>query len=171
MPEEGKAVTSLTTGAEQLLAVEHWLLSTVPDRRRVREEWEEHSLALLPCGALFTAVRIPSFLVQAAAGSDQQDSVDRYLAAELVGGPVICNRHADQYYALVPASTVRRWNAPGAVCLGTGQELGVPRPGLGGADGAWVYWSVPMDSAGELCSPAAVAQIVTVGRYRSVAHG
>ncbi len=169
--ERKKAVTSLTTGAERLLAVEHWFLSTVMDRRRVREEWEERSLALLPCGPLFAAVRIPSLLVQAAAWSDQQDAVDRYLAEVLMGGPVICNRHADQYYALVPAGTVGRWNVPGVMCLDKGQALGVPRPGLGGADGARVYWSVPMDSAGELCSPAAVAQVVTVGRYRSVNHG
>ncbi|MFB6989123.1 hypothetical protein [Streptomyces sp. NPDC056304] len=164
-------MTSLTTGAERLLAVEHWFLSTVTDRRRVREEWEERSLALLPCGALFAAVRIPSFVVQAAAGSDQQDAVDQYLAEALMGGPVIFDRYSAQYYALVPASTVRRWNVQGAVCLGAGSELGVPRPGLGGADGARVYWSVPMDSAGELCSPDAVAQIVTTGWYRFVAHG
>ncbi|MCX4734298.1 hypothetical protein [Streptomyces sp. NBC_01363] len=164
-------MTSLTTGAERLLAVEHWFLSTVADRRRVRVEWEERLVALLPCGPLFAAVRIPSFVVQAAAGSDQQDAVDRYLAEALAGGPVICDRHADQYYALVPVGTVRRWHVPGTVCLGSGQELGVPRPGLGGADGTRVYWSVPMDSAGELCSPAAVAQAVMVGRLRSMAHG
>ncbi|MFE6494853.1 hypothetical protein [Streptomyces sp. NPDC057748] len=154
---------SPTTGAERRLAVERWFSSTVPDRSRVREEWEKHAIALLPCGALFAAVRIPSFLGQAAAGTDEQAAVDRYLAEALMG-PVICDRHAGQYYALVPASTARRWGVPGSVCLGVGQDLGAPRPGLLFEEGARVYWSVPMGSAGELCSPGAVAQMVMAGR-------
>ncbi|MFE4336089.1 hypothetical protein ACFRQM_44055 [Streptomyces sp. NPDC056831] len=164
-------MTTLTTGVERSLAVEHWLLSTVPDRKRVRAEWRERLFALLPCGALFAAVRIPSSVLQAAAGSDDQDAVDQYLAEALMEGPVICDRYAARYYALVPAGTARRWDVPGTVCLGVGSELGVPRPGVAAADGTRVYWSVPMDSAGVLCSPAAVSQAVMVGRYRSATHG
>ncbi|MFJ1695632.1 hypothetical protein ACIOHC_10855 [Streptomyces sp. NPDC088252] len=164
-------MTTLTTGVERRLAVEHWLLSTVPDRNRVRAEWEGRPFALLPCGALFAAVRIPSSVVRAAAGSDDQEDVDRFLAEALMDGPVICDRYAARYYALVPASAARRWDVPDTVCLGKGSELGVPRPGVTAGDGARVYWSVPMDSAGVLCPPAAVSQAVMVGRYRSAAYG
>ncbi|MBO0918090.1 hypothetical protein [Streptomyces laculatispora] len=164
-------MTTLTTGAERQLAVERWLLSTVPDRRRVREEWRERPFAMLPCGSLFAAVRIPSSVVRAAAGGEGQDP-DQFLADALMGGPVICDRYAALYYALVPASAVRLWAVPDTVCLGRGAEVGVPRPGVSAADTARVYWSVPMDSAGELCSPAAVSQTVMVGRYAlAVAHG
>ncbi|MFB7531462.1 hypothetical protein ACFC0C_25120 [Streptomyces sp. NPDC056178] len=162
---------TLTTGAERRLAAEHWLLSTVQDRKRVRAEWDERPFALLPCGALFAAVRIPSTVVQAAAGSDDQEDVDHYLAEALMEGPVICDRYAARYYALVPASTARRWDVPDTVCLGKGSELGVPRPGVTAGDGTRMYWSVPMDSAGVLCPPYAVSQAVMVGRYRSVTHG
>ncbi|MFJ5726322.1 hypothetical protein [Streptomyces sp. NPDC093149] len=148
---------ALTTGAERRLAAEHWLLSTVQDRKRVRAEWDERPFALLPCGTLCAAVRIPSTVVQAAAGSDDQED--------------ICDRYAARYYALVPASAARRWDVPGTVCLGKGSELGVPRPGVTAGDGTRMYWSVPMDSAGVLCPPYAVSQAVMVGRYRSVAHG
>ncbi|MFF1834261.1 hypothetical protein ACFVXE_08650 [Streptomyces sp. NPDC058231] len=164
-------MTTLTTGAERRLAVEHWLLSTVPDRQRVREEWRERRFAMLPCGALFAAVRMSSAVVQAAAGSEDQGDLDRYLADVLMNGPVICDRYAALYYALVPASAALRWDVPDTLCLGKGSELGVPRPGVAAAHETRVYWSVQMDSAGELCSPAAVSQAVTVGRYRSVSHG
>ncbi|MFB7552966.1 hypothetical protein [Streptomyces sp. NPDC056154] len=105
------------------------------DRKRVRAEWDERPFALLPCGALFAAVRIPSTVVQAAAGSDDQEDVDHYLAEALMEGPVICDRYAARYYALVPASTARRWDVPDTVCLGKGSELGVPRPGVTAGDG------------------------------------
>lgn len=162
-------MSALTTGAERHLAVEHWLLSTVADRKRVREEWDERPFAMLPCGSLFAAVRIPSVVVQAAAGSKDQEVVDQFLAKALMDGPVICDRYAALHYALVPASTARQWDVPDTICLGKRAELGVPRPGVSAADKTRVYWSVPMGSAGELCSPAAVSQVVMVGRYRSVA--
>lgn len=125
---------------------------------------------MLPCGSLFAAVRIPSDVIQAAAGSEDQDLVDQFLAEALMGGPVICDRYAALHYALVPASTAQRWDVPETICLGKGAELGVPRPGVAAADKTRVYWSVPMGSAGELCSPAAVSQAVMVGRYRSAAN-
>ncbi len=164
-------MTTITSGAERRLAVEHWLLAAAPDRTRTRTEWEERPFAMLPCGGLFAAVRIPALVVQAAAGSADEEQVDAYLGDALMRGPVICDRYAGRYYALVPVSASRRWDVPGTVCLGVGSELGVPRPGLVAADCTRVYWSVPMDSAGELCSPSAVSQAVMTGRYRSVSHG
>jgi len=84
LPEERKAVASLITGAARRLAAEHWLLSAAPDRKLARAAWEERRYALLPCGVLFAAVRIPSDVVQAAAGSDDQEDVDRFLAEALI---------------------------------------------------------------------------------------
>ena len=66
-PESGVLVH---TSADRRLATEHWLLSTLPEpsRERARVEWQEHSVALLPLGTLFSAVRLPLDLVLAAAG-------------------------------------------------------------------------------------------------------
>ncbi|MER6617350.1 hypothetical protein [Streptomyces xantholiticus] len=165
-----RAVARVTTGAERQLAVEHWLLSTSPDAQQVRAQWRESPIALLSCGAVFAAVRIPALVVRAAAHSTDRDVIDGYLAEAALDGPVICDRYAGWYYALVPVGTARRWDVPDTVCLGLGSTLGVPRPGLSGADDVRVYWSVPMDSAGALCSAHAVSQLVMTGRYRAGAR-
>ncbi|MFG2406855.1 hypothetical protein ACGFR8_21385 [Streptomyces brevispora] len=152
--------------SERHLAVEHWLLSAARDRKAARTEWNQRNVALLPCGTLFSAVRVPAALVQAAAGSTDLPVIDAFLGHALLEGPVICDRYADWYYALVPASTADRWKTLDAVCLGRESSLGVPRPGR--TAGARVYWSVPMDSPAMLCTPHAVTQLIAVGRYRSV---
>jgi hypothetical protein len=162
------AAPRVTTEGERQLAAGHWLLAAGPDAHQVREQWREHPIAMLACGGLFAAVRIPAAIVQAAGQSTDLDALDRYLADALLDGPVICDQHACWYYALVPASTARRWDVPDTTCLGVGSTLGVPRPGMRREDRARVYWSVPMDSAGMLCSPHAVSQLVMFGRHRAV---
>ncbi|MBT2490667.1 hypothetical protein J7E96_19530 [Streptomyces sp. ISL-96] len=164
-------VQHVTSGAERQLAAQHWLSSASPDSAQTRREWQERPVAMLSCGSLFAAVRIPADLVQAAAQQTDAALIDVYLAGALHNGPVICDRYAHWYYALVPASTARRWDVPETVCLGVGASLGVPRPGLCGAESERVYWSVPMDSAGSLCSPHAVSQLVMTGRFKAVSHG
>ncbi|MFI1226083.1 MULTISPECIES: hypothetical protein [unclassified Streptomyces] len=153
----------MTTGAERLLATEHWLLAAAEDRHQAVTAWAGGGLALLRCGGTFAAARIPAARVQAAAISAEPQEIDRYLAKRLEGGPVICDRAASWYYVLVPASTARRWTVSGSTCLGIGASLGVPRPGTTAASDARVYWSVPMDSPGMLCHPAAVTGTVTAG--------
>ncbi|GGX37820.1 hypothetical protein [Streptomyces chryseus] len=163
-------VQQVTTGEERRLAVEHWLSSASPDPAQTRRDWVERSVVMLSCGSLFAAVRIPAEVVQAAARTTDEAVIDTYLAGALMDGPVIRDRYAHWYYALVPASTARGWDVPDTVCLGVGTSLGVPRPGLCAA-GERVYWAVPMDSAASLCSPHAVSQLVMTGRYRAAGHG
>lgn len=161
------------TTAERQLAAAHWLLSAHPAPDRARKEWAaEGGLALLPLGTLFSAVRIPARLVHAAAGREDPAAVDAFLAEALHGGPVICDPRGRRYYALVPASTAVRWRQPGAECLGRDTYLGVPRLDAVNLNaGAWSsYWSVPMPSAAELCTPAAVAQLVAFGNFRTAAE-
>jgi hypothetical protein len=150
------------------LAIGHWLLAAADRRSEARLQWGEHGIALLRCGTLFSAVRIAEEIVHAAAGTDEAGSVNAYLAAALLQGPVIRDPRQGRYYALVPASTAARWRAPDTDCLGRGWHLGVPRPDVNqDAPDVWCpYWSVPMPSPGELCSPEAVAQLVATGRYR-----
>lgn len=160
-----RACPHVTTAAQRQLAVEHWLLAAAPDRAVARTEWDDWHVALLSCGTIFSAVRTPASVVQAAARSTDPVVIDAYLVAALLEGPVICDRYADWYYVLVPASTAARWDVSSTVCLGRQSSLGVPRPGCTGADGVRVYWSVPMDSPAMLCSPQAVAQLVAAGRW------
>ncbi|MEU8589744.1 hypothetical protein AB0C59_22530 [Streptomyces sp. NPDC048664] len=51
--------------------------------------------------------------------------------------------------------------------LGRGTHLGVPAPGADEcAPGSLAtYWSVPMESPGELCAPLTVARLVAAGRH------
>ncbi|MEU2487009.1 DUF6415 family natural product biosynthesis protein [Streptomyces sp. NPDC012617] len=155
------------TRGETDAAVASWLLCAADERTVARKEWDEQGLALLRCGSLFAAIRLPGELVRAAAGSDTPTEVDAYLARVLPsGGAVIADGHAARYYALVPASTGRWWHVPGTVCLGAGTYLGVPRPGVESSDPVYSYWSVPMSSAGALCSPTEVQAVLRLGRER-----
>ncbi|MFF8436161.1 hypothetical protein [Streptomyces bacillaris] len=124
-------------------------------------------MAMLSCGETFSAVRIPASVVQAAARSAEPERVGTCLAAAMHEGPVICDRFAGCYYALVPPKAVR-WEVKGIAWLGIGSVLGVPRPGITVGDGTRVYRAVPATSAAELCSPPAVSQLVAMGRYREL---
>lgn len=160
-------------GSDRQLAVEHWLMAAHPHPGDVREEWEDHQVALLPLGGLFSAVRIPGDLVTALAhGRSEPSEVDPWLARQLEGGPVICDRRATRrYYVLVPAGMSRSWRpqittwgVEDVDVLGRDSYLGVPRPGAGPERDT--YWAVPMASAGELCTPLLVARLVAAGRHR-----
>ncbi len=154
-----------TTRSERALAVGHWLLSAAEDRQQARADWTATGITVLRCGGIFSAVGIPTVLVQAAAGVQERGAVDAYLTRALLGGPVITSAAAGLHYALVPPSTARNWSVPETECLAPGSSLAVPRVDR---DAGGAYWSVPMDSPGELCVPAAVAQMALYGVYRQL---
>ena len=169
-PEPGVLVHS---SSDRRLAVEHWLLATEPAPRhdRIRTEWQENHVALLPLGTLFSAVRIPGRLIYAVAGTDGSDRVNAFLEHALQGGPVICDPHGHRFYALVPASmpvtwkqAADEWRAKSEVdVLGRGTYLGVPRVDAVDDSRDCSYWAVPMQSLGELCAPLSVARLIAAG--------
>jgi hypothetical protein len=161
--------------ADRRLATEQWLLATLPTPLwdRARWEWQQYRVAMLPLGGLFSAVRIPEFLLAALSTSTEVGCSDEFLAEALGGGPVICDPRFSRYYALVPAgmpATLQQmaeaWRALDVDCLGHGSYLGVPRPdAVNGEHAPASYWSVPMDSAAVLCSPLMVARLIAAGRH------
>lgn len=164
------------TSADRRLATEHWLLSTLDEvhRDRARVEWQEHQVALMPLGTLFSAVRLPGDVVLAAAGLRwEPPQVDAFLDEVLDGGPVICDPPGHRYYALVPASMPEKyqqaaddWRPLGIDCLGRGAFLGVPKVDVVEFDqrSCVSYWSVPMASAATLCHPLHVARLIAAGQ-------
>ncbi|MEU6510004.1 hypothetical protein [Streptomyces sp. NPDC046942] len=165
------------SAADRRLASEHWLMATCPasGHERIRAEWQENKVALLPLGTLFSAVRIPGRLIFATALTEDFEEVDAFLDDALKGGPVICDPHSRRYYALVPASMARTWHKAAdewrakadVEVLGSGTYLGVPRLDLTEFDpqGHVSYWSVPMASAAALCAPLTVARLIAAGQH------
>ncbi|WP_244317934.1 hypothetical protein [Streptomyces chryseus] len=125
-------------------------------------EWSNQRVAMLPLGSRFDAVRMPVEIVHAAAASSDWQTVSGFLA-ETLNGPVIHDPYA-WYYALVPPRTTVTWTSPFSRCVGRGAWLGVPRTDRLTPRGP--YWAVPMERAGDLCSPAAVAALVQLGHGR-----
>ncbi|MFI1357438.1 hypothetical protein ACH4TV_28215 [Streptomyces sp. NPDC020898] len=131
-------------------------------------EWQELGVTMLQTGRIFSAIRMSARLVHAAAGTSDIDAVDSYLVRGLVGGPAIHDPDRCRYYALVSADLGRPWEVTRDLePLGLGSYVGVPRPGLAAAEAGpgTPYWAVPMESAGTLCVPAAVAALVEIARY------
>lgn len=171
-PESGVLVHS---SADRRLAAEHWLLSTLPapSHERARTEWQEHGVAMLPLGTLFSAVRIPGSLVRTALCAPRlaAGDIDALLAEVLEGGPVVCDPQQNRYYALVPASMPRNWHKAadewrpmGVGCLGRDTMLGVPPLQRVEPQPLSSYWSVLMSSAGVLCNPLHVARLIAAAR-------
>lgn len=158
----------------QRAAVEQWLLSAHPTPSDARKEWGEVGVAVLPLGTLFSAVRIPRWLVLSAIRLEEANrgTLDRFLSEMLCGGPVIGDQHEQRYYALTPADMPSRWHRAaadwarlGVEILGEDWRLGVPR--LPAQD--WFgpppasYWAAPIRRPGELCEPADVARLIASG--------
>lgn len=165
------------TSADRRLAVEHWLLSTLPGpgRERARMEWQDQECALLPLGTLFAAVRFPEHVVHAVARTDNPLMVDEFLAAALDDGPVIHDPQGRHFYALVPASTPERyslaakdWRQYGVEFLGRDSYLGVPKVDAEVLDSRTraSYWAVPMPSAAMLCEPLTITRLLAAATRR-----
>ncbi|MFJ6014438.1 hypothetical protein [Streptomyces sp. NPDC092952] len=149
------------------VAATTWLVLAASHSEKARREWSSFGLALLRCGVLFSAVRIPATLIYAAAGTEEPDAVRGFLAEVLDGGPVFHDVGGRQFYALTPASTPRSWRFVAAECLDSDTFLGVPATDLTEFAPQYpAYWVVPMDGPGSLCAPADVARLVLIG-YRA----
>ncbi|MYV71000.1 hypothetical protein GT043_34735 [Streptomyces sp. SID2131] len=163
MTEESAQVVHLRKDRE--FAAVAWLLVAAKDAKAARHEWATYGVALLRCGTLFSAVRMPADLVHAAADSEGREEVAHFLDVVLEGGPVIHDVGSRQFYALSPASTFRYWRIVGTEYLGTDAFLGVPATDLTAPDPRCsAYWAVPIDGPGTLCVPGAVAKLVGIGR-------
>ncbi|MFI8531044.1 hypothetical protein ACIGMX_12425 [Streptomyces aquilus] len=173
------SLDQVVPSAERQLAVRHWLLSALDEtgRDRARMEWDSHGCAFFRLGMRFAAVRFHARLVHGVAGTETLQGSNAYLADALGGGPVICDPYAWHYYALVLPSAVDHLNYPetrgkwGIEPLGRNTFLGVPRvERLGPQDDHASYWAVPMPSAGELCEPDLVAQLLDEAVRRALAE-
>lgn len=164
-PVEAGPGVRVHTRADRDLAVRHWLQAGLREPSEAAQAWARGDVALLPLGVRFAAVRIPDRMAYAAAASKEPAEVAEFLAQVLDDGPVICDPRHCRYYVLVPASCAVRWDHAEAECLGRGWHLGVPRVDAVGPDVPWwgSYWAVPMPSAGVLCDPDLVAELVVHG--------
>ncbi|MGW0885309.1 hypothetical protein [Streptomyces sp. NPDC002671] len=164
------------TSAKRRLAAGHWLLAAHPAPEQARLEWQEHKLALLPLGTLFSAVRIPSQLIHTLTGTEEPDETDDFLDDALDGGPVIHDPRGHRYYALAPASMPHTWQHAaaewraklGIELLGHGTHLGVPSPEHVDFDprSCPSYWAVPIHSPATLCTPLRVARLLTTTHHQ-----
>ncbi|MFD0208973.1 hypothetical protein ACFVH9_07535 [Streptomyces hirsutus] len=149
--------------------MEDWLLTAAEDADRARSEWNVSGIALLRCGGVLAAIRLPAALVWCAAETEMLREVDDFLR-QAVAGPVVMDLHSLQYYALVPERVLQWFPArdfPGAACLDRGDYLGVPDVGRT-VPRDRSYWCVPMDSPGVLCSVETVEEVARKGRARMV---
>lgn len=159
---EGQVVRA----AERQLSVSHWLLGAAADPAAARAQWVEQGVALLACGGIFSAVRIPARLVWAAADSCELGAVDAFLGRWLDGGAVLMDVHAHLYYFLVPRSAAGRreeWDCRGLEVLGRNAYLGIPATHLTEPRGR-SYWCVPMEAPGDLCCTDEVGELIRAGR-------
>lgn len=101
--DQGSQATAVTTLRERELAVSHWLLSAADDPATARGQWKDQDVALLACGGVLSAVRVPAHLVWAAVGTENLSEVDEALRKRLDGGAVFMDLHASMYYFLVAA--------------------------------------------------------------------
>ncbi|WP_345597977.1 hypothetical protein [Streptomyces marokkonensis] len=121
-------------------------------------------VALLRCGGIFTAVRVPLTLVEAAVHTNDPRKICAYLDDALLGGAVFTDETSSHAYFLVPPTTWNRWKVPDSECLVAGSFLGVPRPQPGPEHPS--RWLLDMGGPSDLCRPDAVKQLVMLARYR-----
>ncbi|MFF6784978.1 hypothetical protein [Streptomyces sp. NPDC012510] len=168
-PDPSSAVleaTGTTTLPERQLAATTWLLGAADDRDIARHQWDEQGIALLCCGGILSAVRIPARIVWATATTDELGKVDAFLARWFDGGAVFMDLHAQLYYALVPGTAewrLKERDFPGVSYLGRDNFLGVPASRLTTPKGRG-YWCLPMQSPGDLCYLDEVESLVITGR-------
>ncbi|MER6477703.1 hypothetical protein [Streptomyces filamentosus] len=155
-------------GSDRSAGAASWLILAARDADEARREWATHGLALLRCGTLFTAVRIPADIVLAAAGTTDRAELAAYLTTALDGGPCFYDSGSQSFYALTPRSAAPRWDVPDTELLsGDDRFLGVPATTLTAPDPQCAaHWVVPMDGPAALCDPGIVRWLVQRGRFR-----
>ncbi|MFE4669398.1 hypothetical protein ACFRI7_31710 [Streptomyces sp. NPDC056716] len=169
IPSRSPALAPATlTLWERQFAVSQWLLGAAHDRKTVRGEWNGLGVALLACGDLFSAVRMPAHLVWAAVGTNELLQVDEALRRFFDGGAVFMDIHTNMYYALVPGTAASSWpwsdrDFPGVECLGRDTFLGVPAISRT-KPVKRAYWCVPMDSPGDLTYVEEVVDLLRLGQ-------
>ncbi|WP_434592857.1 hypothetical protein [Streptomyces sp. A5-4] len=137
-------------------ATADWLARALRIPSLAHAEWAARGVALLPLGHRYDAVRIPAEVLLSAHPEPLPDAL----------GPVVLDPYALRFYALVPPGTTHTWRSPLARCLGRGAWIGVPHvertqpPGL--------HWIAPMETAGDLCSPAMLSDLLSKGRDQPV---
>lgn len=151
-----------TTDTERDAAA--WLAGAHPDPTQALKEWAKARVAVLPLGETFTAVRISADIIAAAVGSTSPTLAAGTLETAL-DGPVIHDPVSHRYYALTPANTTGWRPVDGAVLVGRGTWLGVPR--LEDVEPQRdSYWAVPPQRPRDVCDLAAVAELVALGQSR-----
>lgn len=182
-PQEGARTTCTKTAhapTDDALFSGEWLLRAADDDAAARRAWLDTGVALLSCGRIFSAVRMESAVVWAAAGTEDLAAVDRYLDRVLFGCPVFMTFNPHRYYALLPVNAAEQYEwVPrrqeqrlDAKLLSAGSHITVPMPERKAVpDDALPYWCVPPRRTGELGSPHAVLQLLTLGRYRIAWRG
>ncbi|MGX2994432.1 hypothetical protein JNUCC64_09055 [Streptomyces sp. JNUCC 64] len=109
-------------------AIARWLLSAADDPLTGYAEWTTRDVALLSCGRVFDAVRVPCDLVRVAVSAADDRRASALLHRALEGGPVFLDRYARQVYALTGCgSWPSEGRTPQVEHLGDGCYLGVPR--------------------------------------------
>ncbi|MFI6348918.1 hypothetical protein [Streptomyces sp. NPDC050560] len=150
-----------------------WLASAHPRPAQAHQAWERPGgVAALPCGVVFTAVRLPALLVHAAVGTAVPHAV-RARLGERLGGPVIHDPAHARYHLLVPADTAKSWHRTVAYvrCLEPEDHLDTPAPGATQLSGQVPYWAVPPAKPHKLCAPEAVKALTRHGQRRAAARG
>ncbi|MFJ1746126.1 hypothetical protein ACIOJD_07760 [Streptomyces sp. NPDC088116] len=145
-------------------AISQWLTSTTRHPDIAEKDWAAGRPAILRTGIIYDAVRMPMELVHAAVWSTVPDVVGGALA-EVLDGPVVCHP-GRWYYALVPPGTCEVWRSPVAAARGRGGWLGIPRVDRTAPAPVDPYWAVPVARIDRLCLPAAVNELLRVGRER-----
>ncbi|MFJ4921096.1 hypothetical protein [Streptomyces sp. NPDC088725] len=156
------AKPQLQPQAQQATPAARWLASSLTQPAVAGQDWRDGRPAILRTGIVFDAVRMPQELVHAAVRGTADATVAAALAATL-RGPVIRDPGV-WYYALVPPKTTENWRSLLATVRGRGSWLGVPRPDRTAPPG--IHWSVPPETAGRVCCPDAVAELLRLGRQR-----
>jgi hypothetical protein len=146
-----------------------WLADSHDRPEQVRAEWRQRGVALIPIGRHFDVVRLPEPVVFAAICAETLTDVITDLALdESLDGPVIHDGHGRNYYAIVPAGTIREWRHTGlgVECLGPGTHFGVPAVDVQAYDATHpIYWAT-LGGTSRYCDPASVALLASIGAAR-----
>ncbi|MGW3110571.1 hypothetical protein [Streptomyces sp. NPDC001091] len=147
-------------------AVSTWLAGAHPTPARVRTQWAEDEVALVPLGIRFAAIRIPADLMHAGIGSEHREDVAD-VARDVFRGPVMIgarNIGGLTYWAIVPWRPGVYWPAmPETPYLGVGTHLSIPAVGCTEPPGP--HWIAPPRYAYDLCSRERVFDVVMRGRH------